>query len=108
MRRALPAWSCAALVALALLPARLHGQTRALSDSAMAARFRCPETFASHDSAVAAVAHFMDWAKAAHPTWTLRQLLVFRYRLLQVHQCTETLRRIEEQISRAKKEDGVL
>lgn len=79
-----------AFIAVLWLPAGLR--TQALSaDTDYSARFACPESLESHEAREAAVTQFVDWAKSAHPDWTLQDLAGYRIRLLEAHHCDATL-----------------
>ena len=61
------------------------------SDLAFIAGFRCPESYTNDANRQNSYAGFMSWIMAHHPKWTLNDLLIFRYGLLELHDCTVTL-----------------
>lgn len=73
---------------------------KALSDSAISAQFRCPESFATPDSAQRATLEFVRWAQNRQPAMTIAEFVEFRYGLLVKHNCTETLRNLRRNSGR--------
>lgn len=73
---------------------------RAMSDSAVIAQFRCPESYATADSANRATLEFVRWAQNRQPAMTMAEFVELRYRLLEKHKCTETLRNLRQRSPR--------
>jgi hypothetical protein len=75
--------------------AQARARLATISDDQFSASFRCPETFATQEQQVLAIADYVNWASARHPDWAQGQMLEYRYQLLVSHKCAETLRNIQ-------------
>lgn len=81
------------VIALVLSTSALAA-TPHMSDSQFDAKFRCPESLPSEQAKDQAVRQYVDWARQDHGNWTVTQLATFRFRLLEKHDCEETLKNI--------------
>jgi len=70
----------------AAIPATAQDPSSRLSQS-----FRCPEEITSNKAKVESLQEFIQTYKAQFPNDTLRDLLLFRYKLLVAHSCIQTL-----------------
>jgi len=83
------------LAGLCVAPAGLPAATPTCSqddaNSPLFGSFRCPEEFTSNEAKQAAVRDFMQAYASRFPNNTVRDMLLFRYRLLVTHSCVQTL-----------------
>ncbi|MGH8233276.1 MAG: hypothetical protein ACREPU_03640 [Rhodanobacteraceae bacterium] len=69
---------------------------RATSDAALSKIFVCPNPSVPLVVRRNEVRNFFDWIKGHHGDWTINQVIAFRMKLLQAHQCTQTLKSIRD------------
>ena len=67
--------------------------------SALSRSFQCPESYSSDEKKNAALREFMQAYTAAFPNNNVRDLMLFRYRLLVAHTCTQTLKSMLASVS---------
>ncbi len=79
---------------LSLAPPNPVTNIENLSESQFNDQFRCPETYSSEAERQQSVANMLKWYSAKNPTVTVDGVVAFRMRLLEQHQCTETLKNI--------------
>ena len=60
--------------------------------SPLFASFRCPEEFKSNEAKQAALREFMQAYAGRFPNNNIRDMMLFRYRLLVAHSCVQTLK----------------
>jgi len=65
-----------------------------MSDLQFDAQFRCPESLPSQQARNQAVREYVDWVRQNHGNWTVTQLSTFSFRLLEKHDCAQTLKNI--------------
>jgi hypothetical protein len=83
------------LAVLYLAPAGLPAATPTNSQddaaSPLLGSFRCPEEFTSKEAKEAALREFMQAYAGRFPNNNIRDMMLFRYRLLVAHSCLQTL-----------------
>ena len=85
-------------VSVFVLPSsRILSQEGASSN--IAKSFRCPETYTSDGERNNAYRSFVSRYSEANPDSNVRDLMIFRYRLLVTHSCTQTLKQMLANVS---------
>jgi hypothetical protein len=69
--------------------------------SSLSRVFRCPEQFTSNDAKQAAVGEFIQIYARLFPNNNIRDMMLFRYRLLVTHSCIQTLKSMLTDVSPA-------
>jgi hypothetical protein len=91
------------LAGLSLAPSSLHATVPGILEdeatSALSRSFRCPEDYPSDEAKRAAVKGFMQAYAATFPNNNVRDMLLFRYRLLVAHSCVQTLKSMLADVS---------
>jgi hypothetical protein len=90
------------LTALFIRPANLTaegGNPQDHNATDLSSSFRCPEDYPSIEAKQSALRDFMQAYAAKFPNNTVRDLLLYRYRLLVAHSCTQTLQYILAHVS---------
>ncbi len=92
--RRMPALLLLAPFAVATMCARAQDP----SSGKLATGFECPESYPSDDARTAALKQFVEAYRTAYPSNMVRDLEVFRYRLLVAHGCTKTLAYVQAHV----------
>jgi hypothetical protein len=89
------------LVGLAIASPRLlaTGTPQDASNSDLSSSFRCPEDYPSSEAKQAALKEFMRAYAAKFPDNNVRDLMVYRYRLLVAHSCIQALQSMLADVS---------
>jgi hypothetical protein len=84
------------LTCIFLASSKAQSQTASIPQaddgSTLSKSFRCPEEFTTDDLKKAALKEFIRAYAAQYPNNNVRDLMIFRYRLLVAHSCVQTLK----------------
>ncbi len=84
------------MLSAAPIAAQPSPETIVMADNAFVSSFQCPESYTNEVDLKNSYPEFDNWVTRNHPQWTLGQLIEFRYALLELHDCTQTLNNIRQ------------
>jgi hypothetical protein len=70
------------------------------TDAAVDAAFQCPESLAGDAQRLRALVDYFHWVQARHPDWSVADAVEYKKDLLVRHQCTASLRDLDDYAAR--------